>query len=200
MQFVTLTEAAARLGKTERTLWRWVADKKVETQRQGNKILIGVDDTDTVRDTILKIASVTDSQMDLRDREFEANGRLLSVVEELNVTLRSELQASRLSSRALTVFAFVLLVVMAVGGYMHRDILSDTDTAHSDQLTTIASQYDHQLLEADGRASELVRHAEVLTSELEASETARQDAEDRAEAQRAFGKLLATVFKHEPSR
>jgi len=190
MEFVPVSEAAARHGKSERTVWRWIKEAKVTTQTVGGRVLVGCDNTDRMRDTIEQLSTVTSEQVVLRDREFDSHGRLLSVVESLNVTLRGELRASRLSSRALSVFAFVLLVVMGVGVYFHTTLLAKSDAgriADRAEFTLLTSQ-------ADDQAARLLDTVEMLTSELERSEAARQEAERQAEAQKAFGELLAKVF------
>lgn len=175
MAWMPVAEAAARLGVSERTIWRRIKSEAIPSRSEAGRTLVDFDETSAGAETGAQLPSRSaEAAMD-----DEAIATLVAELGEFRAVSERAVKAAQRSRRAALGLAAMLVAALGTGLWYHFDTLSRLETGHVAALADLQQAHEQDL----GVAKADVARAQTLAAS-NAAEVARVH-QDRQE-QRAI--------------
>jgi hypothetical protein len=171
MAWMPVAEAAARLGVSERTIWRRIKSENIPSRSEHGRTLVDLDEASAIREGAPTFLQRAD--MSLRASDDETVSTLFAELAEYRATTARETARARRTARFAGALAAVLAIALAAGLWHHANALTqlreanatdraDLEAGHAQSLADAAAEAARADTAAAARAGELARLQKVI--------------------------------------
>jgi len=169
-----VSEAAAMLGVSERTIWRRIKSETIDSRSENGRTLVKLDDEDA-EFPLQHMSSMAAAQLSLRKLDVDGLNDVLAMVRDYRSTLESEARRARRSARFASLLTLAAAIGLVVGGWYHlREVrrmgddhagaMADLRVQHTEAIADLKANAERDSALAADRAERL-EHLQELTSE-----------------------------------
>ena len=150
MVWMPVSEAAASLGVSERTIWRRIKSQSIETKSEGGRTLVGLEPP-RADDPVRELSHVAAAQLSMRKLDADNLCDVLSVLADYRTTFDEQMRRSRRSLKATIALITVLVVSLGVGGWYHFHEMARIERTQAARVADLLAEFENKL----GAASSL---------------------------------------------
>jgi hypothetical protein len=169
MAWMPVAEAAARLGVSERTIWRRIKSDSIQSRSEGGRTLVAYEDP--AGETVRQLSHVAAAQLSMRKLDADTFGEAVGALGEFRNAFEREMARKRTALRVVGSLAAVLLIALAAGAYWHVDRLHQLRGDHSAALAEVAQ---HSTVQRGEDLAELARAEGMVSAQTQELEHLRE--------------------------
>lgn len=169
-----VSEAAAMLGVSERTIWRRIKSETIDSRSENGRTLVKLDDEDS-EFPLQHMSSMAAAQLSLRKLDVDGLNDVLAMVRDYRSTLESEARRARRSARFASLLTLAAAIGLVVGGWYHlREVrrmgddhagaMADLRVQHTEAVADLKAHAERDRALAADRGKH-VEHLKELSSE-----------------------------------
>ena len=197
MVWMPVSEAAASLGVSERTIWRRIKSQSIETRSEGGRTLVGLEPPRT-GDPVRELSHVAAAQLSMRKLDADNLCDVLSVLADYRGTFDEQIRRSRRALRWTVALIGLLVVSLGAAGWYHFRELARIEREQATVIADLRADLEHQLGAATSLATARTEETENMRSierglreQLSAVESSRR--EHQVSARKRFSALEETI-------
>ncbi len=177
MAWMPVAEAAARLGVSERTIWRRIKSATIPSRSEAGRTLVDFDESATPAEGSSTFGARS-ADLEARGLDDEAMAALVAELGEFRAASEREVLRARRSKRAALTLAAVLMGAVGAGVWYHLDTLARIAKSHAGTVHDLDVAYEQDL--GGMRSASARLEAQVATQQAELARLQKD-----ADAQRA---------------
>jgi len=156
-----VSEAAALLGVSERTVWRRIKSDSIPSRSENSRTLVAVECDEAVagQNTAQQLSRVTAARLSVHKIDGDGLDEVLSAVRDFKQLMQREVVRTRRSVRALASLLIVMMIAGGVGVWYHLDLVNRLRLDHDNALA--AARMDHKIAVRDLKSEYDARLAEA---------------------------------------
>ncbi len=182
MVWMPVAEAAATLGVSERTIWRRIKSRTIDSRSEGGRTLVGLDPDSGDDESVRQLTNVAAAQLSMRKLDADNLCDVLTVLSEYRTSMHEQLRRSRRAARLSLTLACVLLVALFAGGWYHMNTIAALVASHRDANQALRSELGKDIRAQAVRAASATAMAEARDRELDDLRSINQDGARRLDA------------------
>lgn len=169
-----VSEAAAMLGVSERTIWRRIKSETIDSRSENGRTLVKLDDEET-EFPLHHMSSMAAAQLSLRKLDVDGLNDVLAMVRDYRSTLESEARRARRSARFASLLTLAAAICLVVGGWYHLREVRRMGDDHANALADLRTKQTEAVAELQAHAErdnalaadrgKQVDHLQALSSE-----------------------------------
>lgn len=178
MAWMAVAEAAASLGVSERTIWRRIKSKSIDTRGENGRTLVHLPTGENGEGPDQQLSKVAVTHFSMRKFEGDRTSEMLAVLADYRASFDSQISAMRRSLRWLTGLVCLLVMMVAGGAWYHvtaqtkvmwdhnvavndlkdehQQFIDEISEAHEAELSSQSQNLAHAEGTASARLEELV--------------------------------------------
>ena len=150
MAWMAVAEAAASLGVSERTIWRRIKSKSIDTRGENGRTLVQLPTGENGEGTDQKLSNVSVAHFSMRKFEDDRTSEMLALLSDYRASFDSQISAMRRSLRWLTALVCLLVMMVAGGAWYH--VTTQTKVMDSHRIAINDLNSEHQQFGDDSSA------------------------------------------------
>ncbi|MCB9851096.1 MAG: hypothetical protein H6817_10385 [Phycisphaerales bacterium] len=145
MAWMPVAEAAARLGVSERTIWRRIKSDSIQSRNEAGRTLVMFDEQGDDSETVRQLSHVAAAQLSMRKLDADTMGEVLGQLGECRTSFEREMGRKRTALRITALVAAVLALALGAGVIYHTDTLTRLRADHVADLDALRTEHQQEL-------------------------------------------------------
>lgn len=176
--WMPVSEAAALLGVSERTIWRRIKSESIDSRSENGRTLVRLEHNEETDGPLRHITPLPTGQLHATLPDAEGLSDIVSMVREYRSTLELSARRARRSARLAGVLAVLAVAATAVGGWYYVNDLKRIEREHAQALADLRVRHVNELAEQKAQTERdsvlavergrQVEHLQRLTAEQRA--------------------------------
>jgi excisionase family DNA binding protein len=201
MTWMTVGEAAAVLGVSERTILRRVKAATIESREVDGRTMVCIDHVEQMDPSgvsgrelspveTARLSRIAAAQLHMRRLDADAISDALSVLSDYRLSFDEQITRSRRTTRVTLAFAAVLLIALGAAAWYHATTIADLrqdetkamfelERTHQEQAGKLAIEREKALAQYESRSAHAQGLAEARAKEIERTQQAVTEREQQ---------------------
>lgn len=167
MAWTPVSEAAAALGVSERTIWRRIKADTIPTKSEQGRTFVGIDPEELESDSVRHLSQVAAAQLSMRKLDADTLGELLEVIRDYRESLQVQHKRSRRSARLATMMCMLAMAGAGFLGWYHLQSTQRLNSRHVNALADLRAEHDQSIIDLREQAAAQTAAAQARLEEVQ---------------------------------
>lgn len=167
MAWTPVSEAAAALGVSERTIWRRIKADSIPTKSEQGRTFVGIDPEELESDSVRHLSHVAAAQLSMRKLDADTLGEMLDVIRDFRELLQAQHKRARRSARFATVMCVLALAGAGLLGWYHLQTTQRMTTDQGKALADLRAEHDQSIINLREQAAAQTAAAQARLEEVQ---------------------------------
>ena len=146
-----VSEAAALLGVSERTIWRRIKSETIDSRSESGRTLVRIEHDEDTELPIRSLSSVA-AQLAMRKLDVDGLADVMAMVRDYRSALEAQARQSRRAARVTSLVALLLVAGLVVGGWYHFKTVRGMSDTHTQALADLRVRQANELADYKAQA------------------------------------------------